>query len=100
MSENKRHEYFMEELASLEKMIYVFLRKHEELLKENSNLKTKLKHFETENEILKLKIDEIETKLSTDSELFGNQILNEEERENIKSKISELISKIDNHLRS
>jgi predicted nucleic acid-binding Zn-ribbon protein len=90
----------MEELASLEKMIYVFLRKHEELLKENSNLKTKLKHFETENEILKLKIDEIETKLSTDSELFGNQILNEEERENIKSKISELISKIDNHLRS
>ncbi len=103
MSETTKHDYFMEELNSLEKRIYVFVQKHEEVLNENSELKALNKKLEKENEVLNLKLEELEEKLNeiSEGELSIEKIaLDPDERKNLKNKIGELISKIDYHLRS
>ena len=94
----------MDELNSLEKKLYSFVQKSFELNEKNTRLEKKIHQLEKENEVLKLKIEEIEAKLNNsfleDPEIFNNDSLNLEDREHLKNKISELISKIDYHLRS
>ena len=103
MPESSKYDFFTDELTALEKQIYVFLQKNEELQLENKELVNRLKSFDKENEVLKLKLQEIENKLNTLEE-NGQQNLgdsfNPEEKEDLKNKISDLISKIDYHLRS
>lgn len=104
MPETSKYDFFMDELNSLEKNLYSFVQKSSELTEKNARLDKKIQKLEKENEVLKLKIEEIESKLNNslfeDSEIFNNDTLNLEDRENLKNKISELISKIDYHLRS
>lgn len=103
MAELSKYDLFMEELLSLEKQIYVFAQKCDDLFDENESLKTQILDLQSENTALKNKMKEIEEKLSIspdDGDLFNNNSLTPEDRENIKNKISELIDKIDNHLRS
>ncbi|MFC2136093.1 hypothetical protein ACFLTH_15870 [Bacteroidota bacterium] len=104
MPETSKYDFFMDELNSLEKNLYSFVQKSFELNEKNTRLDKKINQLEKENEVLKLKIDEIESKLNNslfeDSEILNNNSLNLEDREYLKNKISELISKIDYHLRS
>lgn len=92
----------MEELASLEKKIYTFIQRDVELSEENKRLVKRAQQLETENEILNLKLKEVEEKVVNiqDTEIVSNDSLNSEEKERIKTKIDDLISKIDYHLRS
>lgn len=87
----------------MEKQIYVFLQKNEELQQENKELLSRLRNIDKENEVLKLKLEEIETKLNhfeeSEPTKYGDT-LHSEEKEDLKNKISDLISKIDYHLRS
>lgn len=103
MAESSKYDFFTDELTALEKQIYVFLQKNEELYQENKELSNRLKNIDKENEVLKLKLQEIETKLNhfeeSGSQNYGDAF-NPEEREDLKNKISDLISKIDYHLRS
>ena len=104
MAETSKYDFFMDELNSLEKQLYTFVQKSFESTEKNKRLEKKVIQLEKENEVLRLKIEEIETKLNnspfSESEIFSNDSLNLEDREYFKSKISELISKIDYHLRS
>ena len=104
MSDTSKYEFFMDELNSLEKQLYSFVQKSFELNEKNTRLEKKVNQLEKENEVLRLKIEEIESKLNnslfSDAEIFANDSLHLEDREFLKSKISELISKIDFHLRS
>lgn len=102
MSETSKYDFFMEELASLEKKIYTFIQRDVELSEENKRLVKRAQQLETENEILNLKLKEVEEKVVNiqDTEIVSNDSLNSEEKERIKTKIDDLISKIDYHLRS
>lgn len=94
----------MDELSSLEKQVYKHIQRTSEVSEENKTLHKRIKQLEKENEVLKLKVDDIETKLNnafidTENSQFGG-LLNDEEKTQLKNKINDLISKIDFHLRS
>jgi len=94
----------MDELNSLEKRVYSTVAKRDQLVDENRMLLEKIDELEKENEVFKLKYEEIQSKfskISTEGLEFSNEdFIDPEEREKIKNKISDLISKIDYHLRS
>ncbi len=105
MAESTKYDLFLEELNTLEKQIYYFMQKSSEVLEANQALNNRIILLERENDALKKRINEIEGKLSkslllNEENLFGADSLNLEEREALKSKISELIARIDYHLRS
>lgn len=104
MPDSSKYDFFMDELSSFEKQVYKHLQKSSDITEENKTLHKKLKQLEKENEVLKLKVDDIEAKLNnafidTESSKI-NELFDEDERERIKRRINELISKIDIHLRS
>jgi len=104
LGEGSKYDLFYEELNALEKQIYYFIQKGSELMEANQALNNRINQLEKENEILKKKISEIELKVSktlfNEENLFGSDTIKLEEREALKSKIGELIAKIDYHLRS
>lgn len=104
MPESSKYDFFMDELSSLEKQIYKFLQKNSDITEENKALQKRIKQLEKENEVLKLKVDDIEVKLNnafidTENSQFGG-LFNDEEKTQLKNKINDLITKIDFHLRS
>lgn len=104
MSEISKYDLFADELNALEKQIYYFLQKGSDLQEANQALNNRITLLERENDSLKKKISEIESKVSKSSfngeHLFGGENFNLEEKEALKNKINELIAKIDYHLRS
>jgi len=104
LPETTKYDLFLEELNTLEKQIYYFIQKGSELIDANQALNNRINILEKENDSLKKRISEIESKLSktniNEGNLFGKENLKLEEREVLKGKISELIAKIDYHLRS
>ncbi len=103
MPESSKYDIFMDELVSLEKQMGVFAQKGDELADTNSELREQVNRLEEENQALKNKIKEIELQLTApaaDGELFDNSSISADDREEIKNKISKLISKLDYHLRS
>ncbi|MEN8191967.1 MAG: hypothetical protein ABFS12_04065 [Bacteroidota bacterium] len=104
MAEQSIYDFFLDELFSLEKHIYMFVERSDEMTEEKLALEKTIKNLKDENEILKLKLEQLEKETSNkdfSDDLFGSSETNgTEEREAVKTKIAELISKIDNHLRS
>lgn len=93
-----KYEFLINELTSLEKQVYMYVQKTQGLINANNELKKKINQLEKENKELKSKVDEENTgdKLG----LFNGKDLSDEDREKLKLKISELINKLDFHLRS
>ncbi|MEK6553010.1 MAG: hypothetical protein AABZ54_06135 [Bacteroidota bacterium] len=104
MAETTKYDLFIDELNTLEKQIYYFIQKGTEILESNQALNNRITLLERENDALKKRISEIESKVSksfvNSENLFGNESFNLEEKETLKNKISELIARIDYHLRS
>lgn len=103
MAETSKYDIFLDELNSLEKQIYIFIQKADELEEKNQGLSNRITLLERENNELKKKLVEIESKLSRT--FIGNEDLfkdsfNFEDKDAVKKKITELIAKIDYHLRS
>jgi predicted nucleic acid-binding Zn-ribbon protein len=103
LTDKSKYDYFMDELLSLEKQIYTVIQKSDELVDENNDLREEIENLQAENGALKNKLREIETSLtnhmSESSDLFSDNI-SKNEREEIKEKIENLISRLDYHLRS
>jgi predicted nucleic acid-binding Zn-ribbon protein len=93
----------MDELLSLEKQIYTIIQKSDELVDENNDLREEIENLQAENGALKNKLREIETSLTNhmneSGDLFSDNI-SKNEKEEIKEKIENLISRLDYHLRS
>jgi len=104
LSETSKYDLFNDELTALEKQIYYFLQKGNDLIEANQALNNRIVLLEKENDALKKKISEIESKVSKSifngENLLGGENFNLEEKEALKNKINELIAKIDYHLRS
>ncbi len=104
MPDSSKYDLFMDELSSLEKQVYKFLQKTNDVNEENKTLQKRIKQLEKENEVLKLKVDDVEAKLNNafvdlENSQFGN-LFNDDEKLELKNKINDLITKIDFHLRS
>lgn len=104
MPDSSKYDLFMDELSSLEKQVYKFLQKTNDVNEENKTLQKRIKQLEKENEVLKLKVDDVEAKLNNafvdlESSQIGN-LFNDDEKLELKNKINDLITKIDFHLRS
>jgi len=102
LAETTKYDLFLDELNALEKQVYYFIQKGTELIESNEALSKKIAKLENENTILKKKLNEVEEKLSksifSESNLFSDEP--NEKKEVLKSKIDELIARLDFHLRS
>jgi len=100
LSELTKYDFFINELLELEKSIYLLVQKDDELFLEKKALIKELKLLKDENEILRMKLEEAESK-TDDFDVTSNKLLlNSKDKKITKEKIDELINKIDNHLRS
>ena len=96
----------MNELISLEKQVYIFVQQTSELYEANEQYEKKIAKLNKENEVLKLKIEELENKLAKQAaknksnSQHSDGALSDIDKEELKTKFSDLISKIDYHLRS
>lgn len=91
MSELSKYEIFLQELSSVEVQVSAQKELCEELKNRNKELEKKLSALQRENEYLKLQIENGEN-------VFGS--LSVKERESLKLKITDVITKINNHLTS
>lgn len=93
----------MDEIVSLEKMVQKFVIENVEVVEKKSTLESKVENLEKENEVLVLKIKELERKINAVDDISSvadtpNLDLNE--RQNLKNQIDDLISRIDYHIKS
>ncbi len=104
MTDTSKYDLFLKELNSLEKMINSFVQKNNELLETKKVLEKKVTQLQNENEVLKLKIDELEGKveevLNKRADLIDNNNISDVDREALISHIDDLIERIDYHIRS
>lgn len=104
MADQSIYDFFLDELFSLEKHIYMVVERGNELAEEKLALEKTIKNLKDDNEILKLKLEQLEKDSKNQDfsgDLFnGEEIYDSGDREVIKTKIADLINKIDNHLRS
>ncbi|MDP3581572.1 MAG: hypothetical protein Q8S39_06525, partial [Ignavibacteria bacterium] len=63
MSETSKYDLFLDELSALEKQIYIYIQRGTELSETNQGLNNRIALLERENESLKKKIVEIESKV-------------------------------------
>lgn len=103
MGERTKYDLFMEELTSLEKQVYFLVQKNRELADNIIEFSKTNKNLEKENEVLKLKIEELETK-SAKSSSHNTERNNKEDfvfnKDLMKKQIEDLVNKIDFHLSS
>ncbi len=103
MPRSSKYDIFLDELNSLEKQIYMFVNKIKELEGEKNALSKKVKKLLNENEILTMRIEEISGNISksvNSADGVNLEKINWGNKEELKSKIEELISKINYHIRS
>lgn len=104
MTDTSKYDLFLKELNSLEKIINSYVQKNDELIETKKVLEKKVTQLQNENEVLKLKIDELEGKveevLNKRADLIDNNNISNIDREALISHIDDLIERIDYHIRS
>lgn len=103
MSDSSKYDLFMDEIVSLEKMVQKFVSENIVIEDEKNALQAKVSNLQKENEVLVLKIKELEKKINQTDEIksvSSKPNLDSSERENLKNQIDDLITRIDYHIRS
>ncbi|MFA8341531.1 MAG: hypothetical protein ACEPO8_01050 [Rhodothermaceae bacterium] len=93
----------MKEFDSLEKQICALIQKNQELSDQYSELITEKERLKKENDVLKLKLEEAENKLSGSKDQSGfdrEAVLAAKDRDLIRKQIDEIVKVIDYHLSS
>jgi len=96
-----KYETLISELGKLESYVEILKNKYSDTVERNKELELSLNEVQQDKNLLHQKISEMESELE-DITLKSEEKskLNAEEREEIKSKIRDLISRIDRHLSS
>jgi len=103
LPDQSKFEIFIEELTSIEVQVSAHIELCEELQNRNRELEKKLSSLQKENEYLKMQIENGEglaERRGDDIQKAVFSSLSSKERENLKVKITEVISKINSHLTS
>jgi hypothetical protein len=103
MAELIKNEILLNELSAIETQLSILIHKNKELIAKIGNQEIELLHMRNENSILQQRIISLESEIKSpgndgDNNLFNS--LNLKERENLKVKLQNLLSKIDYHLSS
>lgn len=103
MSELSKYEIFLQELSSVEVQVSAMRELYEELQNRNKELEKKLSSLQRENEYLKLQSENGDKVTEGGDDRNSETVfssLSTKERENLKLKITDVITKINNHLTS
>jgi predicted nucleic acid-binding Zn-ribbon protein len=94
-----KYETLISDLGKLESHVEILKNKYSDTLGRNKELEVSINEFQQDKNLLHQKISEMESELE-DIKLKSEEKskLNLEEQEEIKSKIRDLISRIDKHL--
>ena len=96
-----KYETLISDLSKLESQVEILKNKFNDTLERNKELEVSLNDVQQDKNLLHQKISELESELDQIKlKSEENLKLNLEEREEIKNKIRNLISRIDNHLAS
>lgn len=101
MADLTKYEILINDLTAIETQLSILAHKNQELQSKNLDLEEQLKQLKTENVFLAQKISKIDDEIQNqkgDSEINLFNSLNMKERENLKVRIQNLISKIEYHL--
>ncbi len=103
MSELSKYDILINDLTGLESQAAIIKNKYKDLTIQNAELEKHLRACQSENASLSQKLKNLEAEFENfknDSEGQFINLLNTKERETLKIKIQNLISKIDYHLSS
>lgn len=96
-----KYETLISELGKLESQVEILKNKYTDTLERNKELEVSLEEIQQDKNLLHKKISELESELEElNLKSEEKSKLNLEEREEIKSKIRNLITRIDKHLTS
>jgi uncharacterized protein YlxW (UPF0749 family) len=96
-----KYETLIGDLGKLESQVEILKNKYSDTIGRNKELEISLNEIQQDKNLLHQKISELESELEdTKFKSEEKSKLNLEEREEIKSKIKELINRIDKHLSS
>ncbi len=101
MADLTKYEILINDLSSIESQISLIANKNKELVDQNADLQGQLIQLKNENTYLTQKISSIEKEIRSQNNDGENNLfnsLNLKERENLKVRLQNLISKIDYHL--
>lgn len=96
-----KYETLISELGKLESQVEILKNKYTDTLERNKELEVSIEEIQQDKNLLHKKISELESELDElNLKSEEKSKLNLEEREEIKSKIRNLITRIDKHLTS
>lgn len=98
-----KSDIFLNDISDIQKKVSVVVNKLKEASLNNADLENALTKVNEENEILKTRIEALEGEIGEIKEEYEKNVknsLNLEERETLRFKIQDLISRIDYHLSS
>ncbi len=98
-----KSDILIQDLGDIYQQAAIMLNKLKDVSAQNTELENALKSVNEEKEVLIIKIEELEgeiVRLKEECEKIAKNSLNLEERETLRFKIQDLISRIDYHLSS
>jgi predicted RNase H-like nuclease (RuvC/YqgF family) len=103
LNELEKYEALLNDFKTVETQVVQLKKRYELCTRQNAELEIKISELKEENTELTKKIDKLETDLNKmqkegETNLFNS--LNVKERESLKDKLQDLISKIDYHISS
>lgn len=101
MSEVSKQEALLNELNTIHSQVVILANKYRDVSIHNANLEKRFEEVQIEKSLLNEKIIKLEGELSkfqSEADLKFLNSLDEKERENLKTKIESLISRINFHL--
>ena len=103
MPETSKQDALLKDIGIVLSQVTVLTNKYKDLIRQNLEFETELNELKKDKANLVQKLSMLETEIEnikkqSNTEVFNS--LDEEEREDLKNKISNLISKIDLHISS
>ncbi len=101
MSELTKHDILINDLSSIESQLSMFITKIKELSDRNADMEQLLDESKKENMVLTHKIVKLQGELERFQQENGNNVfnsLNLKEKEDLKVKLQEMITRINYHL--
>ena len=96
-----KYETLISDLSKLESQVEILKDKYNDTVDRNKELEVSLNEIQQDKNLLHQKISELELEIEEVKQTSEeNSKINNEEREELKSKIRDLISRIDKHITS
>jgi len=96
-----KYETLISDLSKLESQVEILRDKYNDTVERNKELEVSLNEIQQDKNILHQKISELESEIEEIKQTSEENLkINAEEREDLKSKIRDLISRLDKHISS